>query len=89
MASSYIRSIVFTTLGLGSSVLLNFNTPNFAQAISPLPSISTITNPSTYLPQVQPKKTNFQWVYSVAERVIRAIVKIILNFVTFFAKGTF
>ncbi|MBN4005423.1 M48 family metallopeptidase [Nostoc sp. LPT] len=72
MTSSYIRNIVFTTLGLGSSFLLNFNTPSFAQAVSPLPSLSTTTNPSTSLPRVQPKKTNLQWVYSVAERVIRA-----------------
>ena len=72
MTSSYIRNIVFTTLGLGSSFLLNLNTPSFAQAVSPLPSLSTTTNPSTSLPRVQPKKTNLQWVYSVAERVIRA-----------------
>ncbi|MDZ7961441.1 MAG: M48 family metallopeptidase [Aulosira sp. DedQUE10] len=72
MTSSYIRNIVFTTLGIGSSFLLNLNTPSFAQAVSPLPSLSTTINPSTSLPRVQPKKTNLQWVYSVAERVIRA-----------------
>ncbi len=72
MVSSHIHSIVFTTLGLGSSFLLNLNTPSFAQALSPLPSLSSTTNLSTSRPRVQPKKTNLQWVYSVAERVIRA-----------------
>ncbi|MGI2907540.1 M48 family metallopeptidase [Tolypothrix sp. VBCCA 56010] len=72
MASSYIRSIVFTTLGLSSSVLLNLNTPGFAQAISPLSSLSTTTNSSTSTSRLQAKKNNLQWFYSVAERVIRA-----------------
>ncbi|MEH2178627.1 M48 family metalloprotease [Nostoc sp.] len=72
MTSSYIRSIFFTTLGFSSSVLLNLNIPGFAQATIPLPSLSTTTNPSNSLLRIQPKKTNLQWVYSVAERVIRA-----------------
>ncbi|MBD2413664.1 peptidase M48 Ste24p [Nostoc calcicola FACHB-389] len=72
MASSYIRKIFFTTLGLNSSVLLNLNTPNFAQAISQSPSLSTTTNLSSSTPQLQPKNSNLEWFYSVAERVIRA-----------------
>lgn len=72
MASSYIRKIIFTTLGLSSSVLLNLNTPSFAQALITLPSLSTTTNSSTSTPRVQPKNNNQQWVYNVAERVIRA-----------------
>ncbi|MUG94106.1 M48 family metalloprotease [Scytonema sp. UIC 10036] len=71
MASSYLRKIIFTTLGFSSSVLLNFNTSSFVQAIT-LPSLSTTTNSSTYTPPVQQKKSNSQWVYRVAERVIRA-----------------
>ncbi len=72
MAYSYIRRIVFTTLGLSSSVLLNLNTSSFAQALITLPSLSKTTNSSTSTPRVQPKKNNQQWFYSVAERVIRA-----------------
>ncbi len=72
MASSYIRKIFFTTLGLSSSVFLNLNTAGFAQAIISLPSLSTTTNASTSTPRLQPKKNNLQWFYSVAERIIRA-----------------
>lgn len=72
MKTSHIRQIIFTTLGLSSSVLLNLNTPGCAQAIIPLQSLSTTTNSSTYTPRVQAKNNNLQWVYSVAERVIRA-----------------
>lgn len=72
MASSYIRKFFFTTLGLSSSVLLNFNTSDFAHALNTLPSFSTTTNSSTSTPQLQLKNHNPKWIYSVAERVIRA-----------------
>ena len=72
MTSSHIRKFIFTTLGLSGSVLLNFNTPGVTQALITLPSLSTTTNSSTSTLRVKPKKTNLQWVYSVAERVIRA-----------------
>ncbi|AFY99358.1 M48 family metallopeptidase [Calothrix sp. PCC 6303] len=66
-----IRKIIFTTLGFSSSILLSLNTPGFAQALITLPDLS-ITNSSISTSQVKPKKTNLQWVYSVAEKVIRA-----------------
>ncbi|MBW4628097.1 MAG: M48 family metallopeptidase [Brasilonema octagenarum HA4186-MV1] len=72
MASSYIRKFLFTTLGLSSSVLLNLNTSGFAHAINTSPSLSTTTNSSTSTARVQQKNNNLKWVYSVAERVIRA-----------------
>lgn len=71
MKTSRIRKILFTTLGFSSSILLNLNTPSFAQALVTLPELSNI-NSSISTSQVQPKKTDLQWVYSVAEKVIRA-----------------
>ncbi|WGV26858.1 M48 family metallopeptidase [Halotia branconii] len=72
MTSSHIRKFVITTLGVSSSVLLNLNTPGVTQALTTFSSLSTTTNLSTSTPLVQPKNNNLQWVYSVAERVIRA-----------------
>ena len=71
MASSYIRKFLFTTLGC-SSFVLNLNTSDFAQAINTLPPLSTTTNSSISTPRLQAKNNNLKWIYSVAERVIRA-----------------
>ncbi|WP_245912484.1 M48 family metallopeptidase [Brunnivagina elsteri] len=66
----HIHKIISTTLGFSSSILLNLNIPAIAQTVTP-PNLSAI-NSSTSTSQVKPKKTNLQWVYSVAEKVIRA-----------------
>lgn len=72
MTSSHIRKFIITTLGVSSSILLNLNTPVVTQALTTFPSLSTTTNSSTSTLRGQQKKNNRQWVYSVAERVIRA-----------------
>jgi beta-barrel assembly-enhancing protease len=66
-----IRKIISTALGLSSSIILSLNIPVIAQTTTQLPNLSAI-NLSTSTSQVKPKRTNLQWVYSVAEKVIRA-----------------
>ena len=66
-----IRKIISATLGLSSSILLSLNIPVIAQTTTQSPNLSGI-NLSTSTSQVKPKRTNLQWVYSVAEKVIRA-----------------
>lgn len=74
MKNSPIHTIISTTLGL-STILLGFNISAIAQTptqtSSTFPHLSTINSSSTNV-QVKPRKTNLQWVSSVAEKVIRA-----------------
>ncbi|BAZ40311.1 peptidase M48 Ste24p [Calothrix sp. NIES-4101] len=70
MKIPHIHKIISTTLGL-STILIVFNIPAIAETTAPLSNLSTINSSASNL-QVKTRKTNLQWVSSVAEKVIRA-----------------